>query len=526
MQWVWFLCHCLSLAAFLVVADCGGGEQRRGAEEGTRSSTMKAGSSSNSGRKYHRIQHGQCSYTFVLPESDGSAGTSCREFKAGAQYNANAVQRDAPPPEADFSNQKIQQLEHVMENYTQWLQKIENYIKESMKTEMVQLQQNAVHNHTAAMLEMGTSLLSQTAEQTRKLTNVETQVLNQTSRLEIQLLENSLSTNKLEKQLMIQTNEINKIHDKNGFLELKMQEMEDRHIEELEALREEKSSLQSLVSRQSAVIRELESQLSRATSNSTTLQRQQQDLMDTVRNLLSLCAKDGVTAVVPNSTKQADEERKYRDCADLYQARFQKNGVYTINISPQETKKVYCNMESAGGGWTVIQRREDGSVDFQKTWKEYKMGFGSVSAEHWLGNEFVHILTNQRQYALRVELTDWDGHQAFSQYDWFRIDSEKQNYRLFLKSHSGTAGRQSSLAIHGADFSTKDMDNDNCTCKCALMLSGGWWYDACGPSNLNGMYYRQGQHVGKFNGIKWHYFKGPSYSLRTTVMMIRPVDFL
>lgn len=53
---------------------------------------------------------------------------------------------------------------------------IENYIKESMKTEMAQLQQSAVHNHTAAMLEMGTNLLSQTAEQTRKLTDVETQV--------------------------------------------------------------------------------------------------------------------------------------------------------------------------------------------------------------------------------------------------------------------------------------------------------------------------------------------------------------
>lgn len=80
------------------------------------------------------------------------------------------------------------------------------------------------------------------------------------------------------------------------FLELKMQEMEDRHREELEELREEKSSLQSLVSKQSSVIRELESQLSRATGNSTVLQRQQQDLMDTVRNLLSLCAKDGGTA--------------------------------------------------------------------------------------------------------------------------------------------------------------------------------------------------------------------------------------
>lgn len=41
---------------------------------------------------------------------------------------------------------------------------------------MAQLQQSVVHNRTAAMLEMGTNLLSQTAEQTRKLTDVETQV--------------------------------------------------------------------------------------------------------------------------------------------------------------------------------------------------------------------------------------------------------------------------------------------------------------------------------------------------------------
>ncbi|XP_016896780.1 angiopoietin-1 [Cynoglossus semilaevis] len=348
------------------------------------------------------------------------------------------------------------------------------------------------------------------------------QVLNQTSRLEIQMLENSLSTNKLEMQLMVQTNEISKLHDKNNVLEDKMQEMELRHREELETLKKEKGSLQVLVGRQSGVIRELENQLSRATGNSTALQRQQQEMMDTVHNLLHLCSKDGV---VPNSTKAVEEEKRFRDCADLYQAGFRKNAVYTIHINPQETKKVFCNMETAGGGWTVIQRREDGSVDFQKTWKEYKTGFGSVTAEHWLGNEYVYQLTSQRQYVLRVELTDWDGHQAFSLYDRFKIGSEKQNYRLFLKSHSGTAGRQSSLVIHGADFSTKDMDNDNCLCKCALMFTGGWWFDACGPSNLNGMYFTHGQHIGKQNGIKWHYFKGPSYSLRATAMMIRPLDF-
>ena len=35
--------------------------------------------------------------------------------------------------------------------------------------------------------------------------------------------------------------------------------------------------------------------------------------------------------------------------------------------------QVFCNMDLNGGGWTVIQHREDGSLDFQRGWKEYKM---------------------------------------------------------------------------------------------------------------------------------------------------------
>ncbi|XP_008421183.1 angiopoietin-1 isoform X1 [Poecilia reticulata] len=461
-------------------------------------------------QRLHQVQHGQCTYTFVLPE-EGRAG--CREARGGgggggggrtSPHDANAIQRDAPPAEPSL---KIQQLESVMQNYTQWLQKIESYIRDSMKTDMAHLQQSAMHNHTAAMLEMGTSLLSQTAEQTRKLTDVETQVLNQTSRLEIQLLENSLSTNKLEKQLMIQTTEISKLHDKNSLLERKMLQMEQHHGEQLQALRQEKRSLQALVGRQSAAIRQLE-----ARGNGSALQ----EMMG------SRCSEQ---AGASNQSGAADEEKQFADCADLYKAGFHRNSVYTIQINPQETRKVFCNMESAGGGWTVIQRRQDGSEDFQRTWKEYKLGFGSLLAEHWLGNEHIYQLTSRRQHVLRIELTDWDGHQAFSLYDRFQIGNEKQNYRLFLKSHSGTAGKQSSLVIHGADFSTKDQDNDSCSCQCAVMLTGGWWFDACGPSNLNGMYFGRGQHVGKLSGIKWHHFRGPSYSLRGTAMMTRPLDF-
>lgn len=73
----------------------------------------------NGGRRYNRIQHGQCAYTFILPEHDGN----CRESTTD-QYNTNALQRDAPHVEPDFSSQKLQHLEHVMENYTQWLQKV------------------------------------------------------------------------------------------------------------------------------------------------------------------------------------------------------------------------------------------------------------------------------------------------------------------------------------------------------------------------------------------------------------------
>lgn len=52
--------------------------------------------------------------------------------------------------------------------------------------------------------------------------------------------------------------------------------------------------------------------------------------------------------VVPNSTKVADEEKKFRDCADLYQAGVHKNGVYTIQINPQETRKVQSSQPAVG----------------------------------------------------------------------------------------------------------------------------------------------------------------------------------
>uniref|UniRef100_A0A8C3RJQ8 Angiopoietin-1/2/4 domain-containing protein n=1 Tax=Chelydra serpentina TaxID=8475 RepID=A0A8C3RJQ8_CHESE len=194
----------LKLVAFacVAVAFWAEGGQRRATGGGSR-------------RRSHRVQQGQCSYTFVLPEAEPQPCPPTR-----ATLRANTPQGDAPAATLlthHWPAQRVQQLERVLENTTQWLLKLENYVQMNVKSETVWIQQSVAQNQTATMLEIGTNLLNQTAEQSRKLTVVEAQVLNQTARIEIQLLENSLSTNKLEKQLLLQTNEIHKLQNMNKY---------------------------------------------------------------------------------------------------------------------------------------------------------------------------------------------------------------------------------------------------------------------------------------------------------------------
>ncbi|XP_018423107.1 PREDICTED: angiopoietin-2 isoform X7 [Nanorana parkeri] len=418
----------------------------------------------NAGKKQYQVQHGACSYTFLLPEVD-----SCRSAPANP-YVSNSVQRDAPL-DYDDSVQRLQLLENIMENNTQWLLK----------------------------------------------------VFNQTSRLELQLLEHSFSTNKLERQISDQTNEITKLQDKNSHLENKVLSMEDKHTRQLQSMKEEKDKLQTLVLRQNSIIEDLEKQLMTASSNNSMLQKQQHDLMETVHNLLTRMTPQ----TAPRSSFVAKEEQlAFKDCAEAFKSGLTSNGIYTLTMpNTTEQVKTYCDMKTGGGGWTVIQKRFDGSVDFHRTWKEYKKGFGDPSGEYWLGNELVAQLTNPQRYVLKIQLKDWEGNEAYSLYDQFYLGTEAQKYKIHLKGYTGTAGKINSISQPGNDFSTKDADNDKCICKCSQMATGGWWFDACGPSNLNGMYYSLGQNTNKFNGIKWYYWKGSGYSLKATTMMIRPADF-
>jgi len=98
---------------------------------------------------------------------------------------------------------------------------------------------------------------------------------------------------------------------------------------------------------------------------------------------------------------------------------------------------VFCDQTTAGGGWLVFQKRQDGSVDFYLGWTEYKRGFGNLSGEFWLGLDNIHRLSSSGSHKLRVDLEDFAGNTYYAEYDLFKVGSEGEKYKLSLGSYTG-----------------------------------------------------------------------------------------
>ncbi|KAL9989445.1 hypothetical protein ACROYT_G003994 [Oculina patagonica] len=210
----------------------------------------------------------------------------------------------------------------------------------------------------------------------------------------------------------------------------------------------------------------------------------------------------------------------YKNCAEVYKSGDKISGVHKIDPDGLGEFEVFCDQKTAGGGWTVFQKRKDGSVDFYRAWDDYKRGFGNLTGEFWLGLDKIHRLTVSSSNKLRVDLERFNGETAFAEYSSFSVANETAKYLLNLGYYSGTA--RDSLTYHrGSAFTTKDRDNDASSSNCAVSSGGAWWYHSCQYANLNGLYL-SGQ--ASFKGVRWYHWKG-NESLKRSEMKIRPKDF-
>ncbi|XP_038052482.1 microfibril-associated glycoprotein 4-like [Patiria miniata] len=211
------------------------------------------------------------------------------------------------------------------------------------------------------------------------------------------------------------------------------------------------------------------------------------------------------------------------DCQSLLEAGYSVSGIYTIFPAGfADGLRVYCDMETDGGGWLVIQRRQDGSVDFYRGWADYRVGFGDLAGEFWLGNDNLRTLSNSGSWDLRVDLEDWDDNTAWAEYGDFKISG--QDFRLSFDSYNVQSTVGDSLDRHnGQPFSTMDNDNDLYpTHNCAEAKKGAWWYSDCYDSNLNSMYFNSSWEIdGDYRVIAWKSWRGEIYSLKSCSMKIR-----
>ncbi|KFQ56990.1 Angiopoietin-related protein 3, partial [Nestor notabilis] len=212
------------------------------------------------------------------------------------------------------------------------------------------------------------------------------------------------------------------------------------------------------------------------------------------------------------------------DCTALFNSGTRSSGVYTIKPHGSEAFDVYCEMKF-GSAWTVIQKRVDGSLDFNQTWDAYISGFGDLNEEFWLGLNKTYSITKQGDYILRIELQDWKDNKRYIEYA-FSLGGPETDYTLQLSRMFGSIPNalpeQTELRFSTADHEVDITNNFNCP----ENYLGGWWHSECEETNLNGKYVtpRSRGRLDRRKGLYWKPKKGRYYLLKSTKIMIHPTD--
>ncbi|KAL7739226.1 hypothetical protein ACLKA6_015084 [Drosophila palustris] len=168
--------------------------------------------------------------------------------------------------------------------------------------------------------------------------------------------------------------------------------------------------------------------------------------------------------------------------------RCQSTEVHSIKVPGMDPFQVPCDSTLVGSGWTVVQRRVNGKVNFNRNWREYQAGFGDLRGEFFIGLDKLHLMTKSQPHELYIYLQNLNNETRYAQYDSFEIGNEDASFQIIsLGKYSGTAG-DGLIHHNNMKFSTFDEDNDNSERNCADENSSGWWFNSCYHCNLNGPY--------------------------------------
>jgi len=184
--------------------------------------------------------------------------------------------------------------------------------------------------------------------------------------------------------------------------------------------------------------------------------------------------------------------------------------------------KGYCDAVTDGGGWLVVQRRQQNSFgeDFNKFWSDYESGFGHLNSEFWYGLRSLHRLTRIGTWELRIDFT-LNGITSYLHYNNFKVGPAHDNYQLSISGFIGITPTDPFAYHNGQQFTTRDRDNDrksngNCAVDAyGSTAAGGWWYNNCFYVNLNKKY--RGPHGFMYLAGTWN---SPSF----IEMKIRPTN--
>lgn len=215
------------------------------------------------------------------------------------------------------------------------------------------------------------------------------------------------------------------------------------------------------------------------------------------------------------------------DCTSLHEQDYNSSsGIYQVKIPVLGYVNVFCDMETDGGGWTVIQRRHDGTEDFDRTWMEYKNGFGDLTSEFWFGNDKLHYLLSQGVYELSMDMEDFDNQTRYVKYTSFNVGDETTKYIANISGYSGDVDdcfTGKLKPINNMMFSTWDQDNDVAASHCAKLYKSGWWHSDCHCANPNGLYLK-GYNSQTARGITYESWRSQDYSLKFVHLMVRRTD--